>query len=307
MTSSLAENTAHSGANPGQHPSRVQFAGLSRWIGAKGLQWGDLSYLGFLAAAAIWIWVRDLAWLSAAGETLPILAVLPIFVWLGSPWRLREDSFSLPLPPLVAASLLTSAGLATDLTLLLAAGWTCALWIWFKERVIGETALKRRLAILPLMAFPWVALDFAQVGWWFRLSGAWVADHLYAAMGFSVVREGTNLLVHGVPFEVAAPCSGMNSLQAILMGGLVLTWIDFSRNRRYWWLVASLPVLAWVANSLRVCAIIAMAVGSGSEVARGPFHQIGGWAVVLAVFFGWSMAAKRVAGARQINGIAKAR
>lgn len=286
------------GANPGQSQSHVSVAGLSRVSVAEGLEGRDFLYLGFLAVTAIWIWIRDLAWLSAADETLPILAALPLFIWLGSPWRFRQVSLLLPRLPLLGVALLAAAGLVLDMTLLLASAWTFALWIWIKARVAGETCLLRRLAVLPFLAFPWIALDLTPLGWQFRLSAAWVADHAYAALGFSVVREGTMLLVRNIPIEVAAPCSGMNSLQAILLGGLVLTWMEFGRSRWYWWLVASLPVLAWFANTVRVCSIIATAIGVGPEAARGSLHQICDWAVVLLVVGGWSMAVRWLLGTR---------
>jgi exosortase len=156
------------------------------------------------------------------------------------------------------------------------------------------------------MAFPWVTLDLMPVGWWFRLSASWVADHAYSATGFSVLREGTNLVVSGIPIEVAAPCSGMNSLQAILMGGLVLTWIELDKSRWYWWIVASLPLLAWTANTIRVCSIIAMAVVWGPDAASGSLHQIGGWAVVLGVVGGWSLMAKRLTGLQNLGTLQQA-
>ena len=285
-------------ANLSGQGSLVAVTVPERSVGLAGLEPGDFVYLAVLVAAGIWIWVRDTAWLSASEETLPILAALPLFVWLGAPWRFRDGGCSLPHRSLVAVVLLAAIGWALDLTLLLAAAWTFALWIWIKARAAGEIVMRRRLAMLPLLAFPWVALDLAPVGWWFRLSAAWVVDHAYGVLGFSVVREGTILQISGIPIEVAAPCSGMNSLQAILLAGLVLTWLEFGRSYFFWWLVASLPALAWVANTLRVCTIVAMAVGMGPDAARGSLHQIGGWVVVILVFGGWLLAARWIAGVR---------
>jgi exosortase/archaeosortase family protein len=232
-----------------------------------------------------------------AEETLPILAAVPLFLWLGAPWRLKEAQVPVRPQPLVAVALVAGMGLTFELTLLLAAAWTFALWNWVRDRIAGNPVDLRRLSILPLLAFPWVSLDLNPVGWWFRLSGAWVVDHVYSAIGFTVVREGTSLLVGGIPIEVAAACSGMNSLQGILLAGLVLTWIESGRSRFYWGIVASLPALAWVANTVRVCSVVAMAVGLGPETANGALHQIGGWTVVLVVCWGWSLTARWIAGA----------
>ena len=299
MTSSPTTIPTESSATPDRSLAQVPSAGFLKRLGLNGLGSGDLVFLGILAVAAIWIWARDLAWLAAAEETLPILAALPLFVWLGAPWRFREGSWSLPGRPLAAVGLMAVTGLALDITLLLALAWTYALWLWLKVRVVANPSLLRRLAILPLLAFPWIALDLTPVGWGFRLSAAWVADHLYSAVGFTVAREGIMLQVSGIPIEVAAPCSGMNSLQAILLGGLVLTWMEFGRNRSYWWMVASLPLMSWIANTMRVCSVIATAVGLGPDAARGSLHQIGGWVVVLMVCLLWSWMLKCVANAHQ--------
>lgn len=295
MFSRPAKPVASCSALPSRNLFQVLLDGFQQRLGIIGLNSGDLLYLLFLAVSGAGIWVRDTAWLSAADETLPILAAIPLFVWLGAPWRFRENSYPLPHRPLVVAALLAAVGIATDLTILLASAWTLSLWTWVKARVGGEAVILRRLAILPFMAFPWVALDLAPVGWGFRLSAAWVADQVYGAAGFSVLREGTILQVNSIPIEVAAPCSGMNSLQAILLGGMVLTWMEFGRNRLYWWLVASLPLMAWVANTMRVCSVIATAVVLGPDAARGSLHQIGGWAVVLVVFGAWSLMLKWIA------------
>ena len=292
-------------ANPAGPEFPVAGSVPERALGLAGLEPGDFVYLAVLLAAGIWIWLRDTAWLAASGETLPILAALPLFIWLGAPWRFREGPCSLPHVPLAVVVVLATVGWALDVTLLLAMAWTFALWIWIKARVAGEVILRRRLAMLPLLAFPWVALDLAPVGWWFRLSAAWVVDHAYGILGFSVVREGTILLISGIPIEVAAPCSGMNSLQAILLGGLVLAWLEFGRSRFFWSLVASLPLLAWVANTARVCSIVAMAVRLGPDAARGSLHQIGGWVVVLLVTGGWLLTARWIAGARPSKPVAR--
>jgi exosortase/archaeosortase family protein len=161
------------------------------------------------------------------------------------------------------------------------------LWAWLQTRLPNERADLRRLLLLPLLAFPWLTLDLAPLGWWFRLSGAWAADQLFGALGFVVTRQGTNLLVHGLPIEVAPACSGMNSLQAILIAGIILAWLELRGSRWFWLGVATLPVLAWFANAARICAVVGVALSWGAGFARGWFHEVGGWLVVMMVFGGW--------------------
>ena len=247
----------------------------------------DFLWLGMLLVGALLIWLGDLAWVSGASETLPVLIALPLFVWLGAPWRFRSGPFQLPGRSLAAAGVLLGLGCVLNFTFLLAAAWTLALWSWLRLRVISGHAGLGRLVLLPLMAFPWLRLDFAPVGWWFRLSAAWVAEHLFGALGFSVLREGTTLLVHGLPVEVAAACSGMNSLQALLIAGIVLAWIELRGSRWFWPALATLPALAWTANVLRICSTVVLALSWGSGVADSWLHGAGGWVVLMLVFLCW--------------------
>ena len=84
----------------------------------------------------------------------------------------------------------------------------------------------------------------------------------------------------------------MSALQAMLLGGVILAWMELGHTRWYWWSLATLPLLAWTANTLRVCSVVVIALGWGPEAARGWMHQLGGWLVVLPVFFCWWRAAR---------------
>lgn len=253
----------------------------------SGLRRSDFVFAGLLLGLGAFIWLRDPAWQVNASDTLPIIAAVPMFGWLGAPWRFRPGPARPSLVRLTLAAFLLVLGLVLDLTFPLAAGWTLALWAWLEARVAGPPAAWRPLLLLPLMAFPWLTLDLTNLGWHFRLSAAWVIDHLFGVLGYSVVRQGTMLLVRGMPIEVVAACAGMNSLQAMLTGGVVLAALELRGNRWFWAAVASLPVLAWVANTLRVCAIVGAAVTRGHEFAMGWFHETGGWLIVLSAFTVW--------------------
>ncbi len=247
----------------------------------------DYLCLGMLLLGVLLIWRHDLAWVPAAAETLPVLATLPLFVWLGAPWRFRSDPFQLHRRTIAAAGVVLVLGLALDLTCLLAAAWTLALWGWLRARLVAENVGLRRLMLLPLLAFPWLTLDLAPLGWWFRITAAWAADHLFGALSFIVVRQGTNLVVHGLPIEVTPACSGLNSLQSILIAGFVLAWLELRSSRWFWLGLATLPLLAWTANVARICSVVAVALSWGTGFARGWFHEVGGWLVVVVVFAAW--------------------
>jgi exosortase len=248
----------------------------------------DFAVIAGLAVLAAFVWVRDRAWLTAPAEALPVLAALPLFVWLGAPWRRRagfRGGTSWPLPPLLAAGVGFAAGIATNLTVLLALGWTALLWAWLSQRVVPEALpAVRRLLVLPVLAFPWIILDCQAVGWWFRLSGAWVTGKAFGLLQFDVVQDGTNLQVQGLPISVEAACSGLNTLQAMLIAGSVLAFIVLGRQPHYWWNLPLLVLVAWGANTLRILTLCAAGLTFSPKFAQGFFHTWGGWLVLMLMF-----------------------
>ena len=245
----------------------------------------DWLWLAVLTAFAALIWGRDRSWVGTASEVLPILGALPVFLWLGTPWRFAATPVALHTPTLVAAVALFVLGTLFNMTLLLALGWTLAVWSWLQLRL--EPADRQRvfrLLALLVMAFPWVTLDAVEVGWWFRLSAAWVTEQFYTLLGLVVTREGTFLKVQGLPVSVEAACSGLKALQAMLIAGTMLAYIQLGRNRWYWWSLPLLILLAWVANTARVLMLTAAALTFGTEFAEGWFHAWGGWFVLMNMF-----------------------
>lgn len=243
---------------------------------------------GLLVLVAGFIWLRNRSWFADAADVLPVLAALPLAVWLGSPWRRTPDRHPRSRPALLAAATVSfTAGLLLDLTLLLAIGWTTAVWAWLHARLpAADRPRVARLLPLALTAFPWVTLDLQPVGWWFRLSGATVAQGLFAAAGLDVTREGTQLVVQGMPIAVDPSCAGLNALQSLLVAGTFLACVmlrgvptpRFAAN-----LLLLLP-LAWLANTARIVAISIAALTWGQPFAMGLFHTWGGLLVLVLMF-----------------------
>lgn len=246
----------------------------------------DYAFIALLFLLACLIWIRDLAWLSSVENTLPIIVAIPLFFWLGRPWSFvpRADfAFSGALAISVLGFVL---GVVTGYTLCFAIGWTLLLWSWLSMRIKRESlASVKPLMVLPLMAFPWIALDGDMLGWWFRLSGAWTTAHFFSLMGFDVIRQGTQLIVEGLPIDVSAPCAGLNVLQSMLIVGSVIAYIQLGGRPAYWWNLPLLVILAWVANTVRILIICLAALTLSPGFAMGMFHTLGGWLVLLLMFF----------------------
>ena len=250
------------------------------------MKWRDQLWLGILLVVATFVWLRDRTWLSSPDEVLPLLAAPAVFLWLGTPWRgWRKDDTSFGSGRLIAAAGIFLLGLALDITFLLALGWTLAVWSWLGGKIprqkFGEL---RRLLVFLLLAFPWLALDLPSLGWWFRLSAAWSAEHLFQLLGLSVTREGTQIVVQSFPVDVSAACAGLKVLQAMLVAGGLMAFVQLGRSRWYWPAVAVLPVVAWLANTLRVVMLSTVALTFGAEAASGWFHEWGGWLVLMVMF-----------------------
>ncbi len=247
---------------------------------------GDRAWLSALALLAGYVWFRDRTWWGVAEDVLPILIALPLFVWLGQPWRLRPGQpFSIGIVYVVVAAVLLILGAVFDFCLPAATAWCLAFWAWASRRCeTTDLPRIRRLLPLALLAFPWVTLDLQPVGWWFRLSSAITVEQLFSSLSFTVTRTGVELLVQGLPISVDAACSGLKALQSLLIAGVVLTFVMKGTSRSYWVNLLLLFPLAWVANTCRILAICVAAMTWGSNFAMGVFHAWGGLAVLVVMF-----------------------
>lgn len=253
-----------------------------------------------LAVLAVFIWLRDTAWMTSLDDTLPILVALPLFVWLMMPWEWRSD------PPAYSVNLfafgvaLFSIGIGLNITFLLTVAWAALLSTWLMAR-LREDRLPDYYKLLPLavMAFPWVSLDFTRVGWWFRLSGAWVTEALLSRAGFSVLREGTLLNINGLLISIEVACAGLNTLQSMLISGTIVAYTFLSHLPIYWLSFPFLILMAWIANTIRIIVICLLALLISPAFVMGPFHSWSGWGVIMLMFglcwfvFSWASKRKR--------------
>lgn len=108
-------------------------------------------------------------------------------------------------------------------------------------------------------------------------------------LGFPVLREGTRLLVGGLPVNVEAACAGMGLLQGLLVAGVVLLLLYFPNDAIFYFLLPAIPVLAWASNTARITGITAVALSEGVEFSQGFFHTWGGLTVT-AIMIGLTIA-----------------
>ena len=233
-----------------------------------------------LLLIAVWLWIRDLRWYTQSPDTLAILCVFPLAWWIGGPFRWKSEPDPLPLFWLCLGFTGIVLGLAGNILFLAAVGWGVALTVLAKSQLQATGIPFHRQAFLWILGFPWVVLDFNALGWWFRLSGAMVTEFLFGVMGFAVLREGTFVTIEGFPISIEAACSGLNLLQALLIGGVILALFYLRKETPFWMGILLLPLFTWVANTLRILMITAVGLSFGIEVASGLFHT---WGALLVV------------------------
>lgn len=211
---------------------------------------------------------------ASHGPLIPVIAALLL-------WAKREQLARLPR----RASLAGLGLLAVGLMLQALASWADVLFLLPLALVVGVWGLVvylygrqvARAAVFPLsfllFAVPWP--DFLVEAVSFPLQ-IWTSTYSAMAagmLGVPVVRDGVQLNVGTFALTVAAPCSGIRSLVALMAIAAVFAYLlPAPMPRRVALFAAGIPV-ALVANTVRVTAILLMAKQFGTKIALGFFHD----------------------------------
>jgi exosortase/archaeosortase family protein len=233
--------------------------------------WVAALLLGLMLPA---IWLLDLAWWRMSPDVVIIVVLVPLAWWLAfkSPSARSEDPTPIKRRWIVLAAISLLLGVLLNQMLLMAFGWAgLAVLFCFPSSAIS----KGRLWVLCAGAFPWVLLDLNTLSWWFRLSGAALTGRFFDLIGKDVMVQGTLLEIDGLPISVEAACGGLQLLQVLLSGGVVMTLLRFPQRSLFWVMLVFLPALAWTANTVRIMIISGWGLAFGAEQAAGAFHTWG--------------------------------
>lgn len=110
-----------------------------------------------------------------------------------------------------------------------------------------------------------------------------VAARIAQAFGVSVFRDGNILQLANITLGVAEACSGLNSLSALIVGGVLLGYLLCSGVVSRILVVVSAIPLAIAVNVMRVAGT-AMLADYSEEFAMGFYHSFSGWLVFVAGF-----------------------
>jgi exosortase len=236
-----------------------------------------------------WWWTSQ--WLDPAAESEHGWLILALSGWLLGR-NLRQspalgDERSAAFAPAgtamlggLALHLLGYAVQQTRLSIL-----ACLLFTW-GVLALGGGRRWGRAAAFPLgfmlFALPLNVLD--SVGFFLRVGVTDVAYHAARAVGFDVIRNGTQLLSPdgSYSYDVAAACSGVRSLMALAALSLLLGYLSL----KAWWARALIGLLcfpyAFVGNVVRIFAIIVAAEWQG-EAAGKVVHEWFGFLIFVIV------------------------
>jgi exosortase len=249
-----------------------------------------LPWLGLVAVWCLafwptleWLWQQWTAsvWVNDHGLFMP-----PLIVYLG--WTiLRDDPVSEP-DSSSAGFWLVAAGLSLSVADA-AAGTRYLGMVGLLVSLPGVTLLflgrrRTRLLAVPLV----LSLLMTPIPvtlsthLYLRHATAAVVEPMIRAIGLPVFREDTVMHLSSGTFVVADACSGFSTLYASLAVAIVLVFLVKSPTRRLSILVLA-PVLAVLANIVRVASLILIAHFVGDWTLDTPLHEATGVASFLVV------------------------
>ena len=272
---------------------------LCALAGVAVFQFFGNSTRGYIDTASLFYWWGH-QWLNPQSETEHGLLILPVAVWLG--WRNLKAG---------------GEGTVTSDESSWPGIWAMGLGLLL--HAVGYAAQQARLSILALLVFTWGALRLAggrrwgqaalfplgfmvfaipfnaldSVGFWLRLWVIKASAGLAQAAGIEVLQSGTQLAAADgrYQYDVAAACSGVRSLMALLALALLSGYLNF----RTWWRRGVLFLLCfpliYLGNVARISSIIFVARWGGQAWGERA-HDVMGYGVFAIVFGGLLLAAK---------------
>jgi exosortase len=217
------------------------------------------------------------------------LLIPPLTVWIA--WSMRARVWSIPagqdgrglLLVLASCATLIFGQLAAEFFLsrlsfvMLLAGIAWTFWGLGRLRaLIFPFLLLATMVPLPALLYNSVAAPL-------QLLATTVAAHVAETAGVTVHVDGNIIQLANMSLGVEEACSGLNSLSALIVGGLLLAFVQCSTIlSRVLLLVLTIPI-AICANILRVAGTAILA-DVNPMYALGFYHTFSGWLVFVLGF-----------------------
>jgi exosortase len=160
---------------------------------------------------------------------------------------------------------------------LLLIGLTWTFWGWARLRTLAlPLLLLASMVPLPVIVYNAMAAPL-------QLFASDVAANLAQALGVSVYRDGNVITLANISLGVEEACSGLNSLSALMVGGILLGFLQCTRVRSRVLLFALTIPLSIFINVVRVTGT-ALLADNYPQFAMGFYHSFSGWLVFVAGF-----------------------
>jgi exosortase len=238
--------------------------------------------------ATTWLWLYRLwttsVWSNEHGLFVPFVLAYLVHRTLREDPRPTEAESSLWGLPLVA---LGAALAVFDLSL--GSGYiaTLGLLISLPGLSLALLGARRTRALLVPLAASWLMLPIPRTlatDMQLRHITATAVEWLLDGVGYTVLREATVLHLPDRTFVVSDACSGFAALYAALSVAFLLACIARSHPRRVALLLAA-PLLATVANVVRVSILVVLTYHFGDWFIDSFFHPASGVATFVIVLF----------------------
>ncbi len=247
-----------------------------------------LLLLGFIVTLPVWREIAEIAWTD--DEQSHILLAVPVAGWLAWVRRGRVSLCSLR-PSLLGSLMILMGGVVSiigrraDIEAAWHAGALLML-IGAPVTVFGTDLLRRFLpafgALLALLPVPGrirqeIALPLQQIS---AQAGEFVLD----LFGVPITRTGNVLIINDVQVAVAEACNGMRMVAALALVTYAFVFAVPMRNSIRAVIILCCPIIAVVANVLRLVPT-SLFYGYADRGVAEFFHDFSGWGV-LALAFG---------------------
>lgn len=136
-----------------------------------------------------------------------------------------------------------------------------------------------------ILSFPWFDTEFHFVGVLFRYGGAFISELLAGVLGLKAQREGTLLCIEGVDISVSDACSGMSTLQGMIVIGLYLFHQKVNTLKRGFTVILAIFTIAFISNTLRIIINSFVILTFGVKFGMGITHDIVGLLVSGGLFY----------------------
>jgi exosortase len=252
--------------------------------------WMQMASIALLVGFLYWQVVADMAanWWNEESASHGLL-IPPLALYLA--WMRRRSISSEPAAPAAKGLWVTGFGCLVYLTgrlgaeffltrislVIILAGLIWTFWGGVRLKKLGFPVLLLA-TMVPLPVLVWNALATP-----LQLFASDIATTLAQWLGVAVYRDGNIIHLADISLGVAEACSGLHSLSALMIGALLVGYLQLSSfGMRAVLFLLSLP-LAIALNVARITGTAVLA-DYWRDIAFGFYHYFSGWLVFVAGF-----------------------